>query len=123
MTISEQITRIPKWRCLLRCLLLRRKQWKLARAYNAVACDLMNHADWELGDNVRKHGETKWAIVYGLDAPKVETEQWQSRALMAESNLDLERRLRDLRERELALVKRTAIGLATLKRQRRMPLA
>lgn len=119
MELNEQVNQIPAWKRWVVCTLLRRRAWKVARAYNVVACDLMNGDNWELGDNLRSRGDNKWAALYGLPTPKPQNdEQWQSRAVMAEHSLEWERKRREQLEQQVALLKRTAKAYRELKRQR-----
>lgn len=123
MNARERIELVPWWKRLLICRVLRRRAWKVARAYNVVGCDLLNgQATWEHGDDIRKLGERKWAELYGLPLGDVpERLVWQPRAESAERDLDWERRRREQLERQIELLKNTVRGLKDLKRQRKLP--
>lgn len=120
MNINEQIEKIPGWKRFLICHLNRRK-WKVARAYNTVGVDLMHGVNWELGDTIRKHGNVKWAELYGVDAPKLDNGQWQARAVSAETDLEwMQKRCKQLEE-QVELLKKTSRGMQALRRQRSLP--
>lgn len=124
MSINEQIERIPAWKRWVICIILRRRAWKVAKAYNVVACDLINGGgNWELGHNLRSRGENKWAALYRLPEPKPQNdEQWQVRAVIAENSLEWERKRREQLEQQIELLKQTVRGLKDLKRQRSLCL-
>lgn len=121
MNINEQVAQIPLWRRFLICH-LNRKQWEVCRAYNTVGVDLIHGVNWELGDTIRKHGDVKWAELYGVEVPAVNDEQWQTRARSAESDLEwTQKRCKQL-EKQIELFKNTSRGLSDLRRQRSIPL-
>jgi hypothetical protein len=46
------------------CWVLRRRQWKLAKAYNRVAANLLLSEHHELGEKIRELGDRQWEKVY-----------------------------------------------------------
>ena len=59
-------TAIPWWKKVLICCVFKRKKWKLARAYNKVACSMLNSENWEIGAKVRDEGDKLWAEIYDI---------------------------------------------------------
>lgn len=70
--LNEEILKIPFWRRWLICLVLCRKEWKVAEAYNKVAIDALNNGDDELYEKVKNASVSKWSILYFNDFNRYE---------------------------------------------------
>lgn len=55
---------LPLWKKLLVCWVLKRRQWKLAKAHNAVAASMLLTSDHATGEAVREAGDRLWADIY-----------------------------------------------------------
>lgn len=67
LSLIDAINEIPAWKRWLICQLLRRSEWKVARAYNVIACHAVNKlGDYALFEDMRRRGDEAWAKVYGL---------------------------------------------------------
>ena len=67
-----RIEAMPAWRRRFTCWFLRRKHWKVARAYNVVATHECNvRGNYDLYDELRKRGEDEWRKVYPMPNKQV----------------------------------------------------
>lgn len=72
--LVDAIDKIPAWKRWLICQLLRRAEWKVARAYNTIAAHAINKlGDFTLFEEMRRRGDDAWAKVYDLPNDKAQT--------------------------------------------------
>lgn len=67
-------TALPKWKCVLICWFLKRRLWRIARAYSTVAAHNFG-CETNLWTISRYYGARVWAEIYGMPDAEKPTKQ------------------------------------------------
>lgn len=105
----------PLWKRWFICTFLRRKEARVARAYNTVCVDLWKQDRMESYEYLLALGNQKWECLYHLDnktPPPVKFENFERENERLQSEVSwMDARIKQL-ERENKLIKATAKRLA-----------
>lgn len=69
LQLLEEILKIPRWRRFLICLIAKRKEWKVAKAYNIIAIDAAHLGDYQRFMDMAEHAAAAFAKVYDIKYP------------------------------------------------------